>query len=338
VATIRDVARECGVSVATVSYVLNDGPRPVRPETRRVVLETVKRLGYHPNAMARALVHGRVNTLGVLFGRVEPAIVTNSFVTGVLEGIMSTSAHAGYNVTLFTQPWHDAATSSAVFTDGRTDGVLIVAPLQGSGMVEGLSGLGIPLVVVSAAVAAESRIPFVDVDNQRGAAMATEHLLALGHTRIAHLMGEAEQPSAIERRKGFCEALARAGVEVPAHYLVWSNYDSSRAYADVRRLLTGPDRPTAVFAGNDGLALATVAVARDLGIRVPAELSVVGFDDVAVAALVTPPLTTVRQPLAEIGRRATRLLVARIEGKNIAPVSARAEPELVVRGTTAAPS
>src|SRR6476659_6457553 len=103
--TIRDVARESGVSVATVSYVINNGPRRVKAETRQLVLETMERLGYHPNAVAQALVRGRVNTLGILFGKVEPAIVTNEYVTSVLQGVMVVAAWSGYNVTLYTQPW-----------------------------------------------------------------------------------------------------------------------------------------------------------------------------------------------------------------------------------------
>ena len=125
--TIRDVARESGVSIATVSYVLNDGPRPVRAATRQRVLKAMHRLNYHPNAVARALASGRAETLGVVFGSVEPAIVTNPYVGGVLQGIMTAAAAAGYGVTLFPWPWINADKSAWRVNDGRCDGLAVVA-------------------------------------------------------------------------------------------------------------------------------------------------------------------------------------------------------------------
>lgn len=332
--TIIDVARESGVSVATVSYVLNDGPRPVRAATRQRVLDAVRRLGYHPNAMARGLVRRRMDTLGVLFGAVEPGVVTNSYAVGILEGVFLAAAETGHSITLFTQPWVSAEQSTAPFRDRRTDGLLMIAPLTDSDMLPALAGLDLPLVVISPASSTEE-ITSVDVDNLLGARLATEHLLALGHTRILHVTGNANQPSVAPRREGFLTAMAAAGIASPEEAVVTSAYNARIGSETMRRLLTRPEPPTAIFAGNDVLALAALDVARDLGIAVPEQLAIVGFDDIPAASLVTPSLTTVRQPLAQIGRRATRLLVARVNGE---PVPARAhleEPALVVRGTTA---
>jgi DNA-binding LacI/PurR family transcriptional regulator len=332
--TIIDVARESGVSVATVSYVLNDGPRPVRPATRQRVLDAVRRLGYHPNAMARGLVRRRMDTLGVLFGAIEPGIVTNPYAVGVLAGVFLTAAETGQSITLFTQPWVSAEESTAPFRDRRTDGVLMIAPLTDSDMLPAVAGLDVPLVVISPAVAADGIIS-VDVDNIEGARLATEHLLALGHRHIVHVTGNANQPSVPPRREGFLSAMAAAGIACAAENVVTSAYNSRIGYAAIRHLLTRSEAPTAIFAGNDVLALAALDAARDLGIAVPERLSIVGFDDIPAASLVTPPLTTVRQPLTEIGRQATRFLVARVNGE---PVPARAhleEPALVVRGSTA---
>jgi DNA-binding LacI/PurR family transcriptional regulator len=337
VATIRDVARESGVSVATVSYVLNNGPRPVRETTRQHVLAAMRRLNYHPNAMARALASGRAQSLGVLFGRIEPAIVTNLYSIGVLQGVLTAAADCGYSVTLFPQPWVDGSTSARRLNDGRCDGVVIVAPVQDSDMVESLAALKLPLVVVSAATTEGSGIPFVDVDNAKGIRLATEHLLALGHRRIAHIMGDANQPSVPERRDGFCRTLADHGIEPPSEYLVPCAYNGRMGAEAARRLLQLPNPPTAIVAGNDTLALASIEAATELGLRVPEELSVVGFDDIPTSAMVTPALTTVRQPLAEIGERATRMLIARLEGTDAVSSSSRAEPQLVVRDTTAPP-
>jgi LacI family transcriptional regulator len=323
--------------VATVSYVLNNGPRPVRPETRRQVLAAMERLGYHPNAMARALVRGRVNTFGVVFGKVEPAIVTNAYVTQLLQGVMTAAADLGYNVTLFTQSWRGRASSANGYKDGRTDGVLVIAPLTDTDMVSALAAKHLPMVVISATLPAGTGIPYVDVDNYLGARLATEHLLSLGHTRIAHILGEPVQPSVPDRRRGFCDAMTAAGLEVPAGWLISSRYDQGEGHRAATALLTRADRPTALFAGNDGIALGALEAARDLGISVPGQLSVVGFDDIPAAALVTPQLTTVRQPLTEIGEKATRMLVSLIEGKPQEQTGHREAPELVVRGSSAPP-
>ena len=336
--TIRDVAKESGVSIATVSYVLNDGPRPVKAATRQRVLKAMHRLNYHPNAMARALASGRAETLGIVFGSVEPAIVTNLYVVGVLQGIMTAAAAAGYGVTLFPRPWISAEKSAWRVNDGRCDGLVIVAPLNNTDMVESLSALGLPLVVVSAATPEESGIPFVDVDNALGIRLGTEHLLALGHRRIAHIMGDESQRSVHERRASFIATMRAHGLGPPPEYLAPCSYNARRCSEEATRLLALPKRPTAFVAGNDTLALSAIRTAQELGERVPQELSIVGFDDIPTSALVTPALTTVRQPLAEIGERAASLLLARIDGVETTNSSSRARPELVVRNSTAPPA
>jgi LacI family transcriptional regulator len=338
-ATIRDVAKQSGVSVATVSYVLNDGPRPVRPETRQRVLEVMHRLNYHPNAMARGLVRRRMHTLGVLFGLVEPEIVTNPYAAAVLQGILASAADLGYNITLFPQPWKDAPHSAAAFRDRRNDGVLVVAPVEGSDMVPSLAALGLPLVVVSAP-SPVAGVPSVDVDNALGARLATEHLLSLGHTRIAHLGGDTVHHSVSVRQESFRATLAEVGVPLPPEYLVQGTYDPTYLRTLARNLLALPKPPTAIFAGNDMIAFAVMEVAREESIAVPEQLSVVGFDDIATASLVTPPLTTIRQPLATLGSRAVRLLAQRVEGSDDAPPvppQTLETPTLVVRSTTASP-
>jgi DNA-binding LacI/PurR family transcriptional regulator len=336
-ATIRDVARESGVSVATVSYVLNDGPRPVRDETRRQVLAAIERLDYHPNALARGLSSRRTNTLGVLFCRVEPAIVTNEYGTALLQGVLGVASESGFNVTLFTHPWEDAGTSARGYNDGRCDGVIIIAPLLGSDVVKGLSALGLSLVVVSSSMEPGSGIPWVDVDNVAGARLGIRHLISLGHTRIAHLTGEDSQPSVPGRRQGYLQTMHEAGLPVPPGYLAASSYDVRAGYHSTRALLSLPERPSALFAGNDGIALGALEAARDMGVGVPAQFSIVGFDDVRTASLVTPALTTVRQPLVAIGETATRLLVAAVRGHRVPRTDHRTSPELVVRATTAPP-
>lgn len=334
-ATIRDVARVSGVSTATVSNVLNNTSRPVHPETRKRVMEAVRRLDYHPNVMARSLVGGRVQTIGVVCGVIEPEVITNPYAAMILRGILTEAARHEYNVTLRTARWRNARESASAFRDGRADGYIVVAPALDSDMVSGLAELGLPLVVVSSENA-PAGVPCVDVDNYAGLRIATEYLINLGHTRIAHMSGDIHQPSVADRRAGFLDTMAAAGLSVPPEFLVTSWYIVSRSKEDARRLLTLPDRPTAIATGSDNIACGILEVARELGIAIPEELSVTGFDDIPSATLVTPQLTTVRQPLVKIGETAAARLLSIINGEEgignyIAP------PELVVRDSTAPP-
>jgi len=334
-ATIRDVARESGVSTATVSNVLNNTARPVHPRTRERVLETVRRLNYHPNAMARGLVGGRLQTIGVLFGVIEPEVITNPYATAILEGILTAASHHEYNVTLWTSRWRNARESAAAFSDGRADGYIVVAPALDSDIVYGLAELELPLVTVSSQ-SVPPGVPFVDVDNRAGLRMATEHIIQLGHTRIAHMSGDLQQPSVAARRAGFCDAMSAAGLEVRPEYVVTSWYIVGRSMEDSRRLLRLPERPTAIVTGSDNIACGLLEVARELGIAIPQELSITGFDDIPPASLVTPQITTVRQPLVEIGKCAMNLLLQRIHGADVVE-SYLAQPQLIVRGSTAPP-
>lgn len=336
--------------MATVSYVLNNGPRPVADETRERVLDAIRRLDYHPNAMARGLNRGQMHTVGVLFGNVDQAVITNTYAAAVVEGVLAASAEAHYSVTLFTSRWEDAGRSA--FRDRRTDGVLVVAPLSVSDVVSGLAALGSPLVVVSAP-SGVTGVPYVDIDNLAGGRLAGEHLLALGHTRVAFLGGTEQHADVPIRREGFLQAMAAGGVSIPPQYLPEGSYDIPKAHRIARALLTLPDRPTAVFAGNDTVAVYLMEAARELGLRVPQDLSLVGFDDLPAATLISPALTTVRQPLREMGVLATRLLIGRINERMLSvgspasgadhiaddgpPLAHIFSPELVVRRSTAPP-
>ncbi|GAB4459688.1 MAG: LacI family DNA-binding transcriptional regulator [Armatimonadaceae bacterium] len=339
-ATIKDVARESGVSVATVSYVLNDGPRPVRPQTRERVLDAMRRLNYHPNAMARGLARRRMYTVGVLFGRIETAIVSNAYASAILEGVLAAAAELDYNVTLFPKPWVNVRHSAGPFRDRRTDGALIIAPQQDSDIVPGLATLGLPLVVVSA-VTDQHGVPFFDADNRIGGHIATEHLLSLGHTRIAHVTGSGQHSSVPSRQDGWCRALKNAGIMPRPEYVVQGDYSGKGAEDWLRTLLALPEPPTAIFAGNDIIAIRLLEAAWSLGIRIPEQLSLIGFDNVPAAAMVRPSLTTVHQPLAEMGGAALRLLVRIIEEKGATRNSVGAHlyaPTLVERNTTAPPA
>lgn len=335
-ATIRDVAKESGVSVTTVSFVLNNSPRPVSAETRRRVTEVARRMNYHPNAMARGLVQRKMNSLGVLFAQVESSIVTNKYATGILEGVFTEAVANGYDIHLYTRPWESAEVSAPRFRNKQTDGTMIIVPGIDSDMVTGLRQFGIPVVVVSSPTAIEG-VSYVDIDNVQGARLAANHLLSLGHKRIAHVMGAPVQHSVFERRDAFLSSLEAAGIPMRREYLVGDSFVRDDVLRTARRLLSLPEPPTAIFASNDDIALHIVRLAQEMGINIPRDLSVIGFDDYLQAQHSTPPLTTIHHPLADIGRKATRLLLARIENEAMEDERCIFAPQLVVRGTTAPP-
>lgn len=336
--TIKDIARACNVSTATVSYVIN-GKNTLLPETRERVLRKMREMNYHPSAVARGLTNKRMNTLGVLFDNVGSEIaIWHPYTSGILQGIVAASAEAGYSVTLFTEMWRNAELSLPKLRDQRTDGIIVVAPLADADILPSLQGAGLKVVTVSSESAAFG-MPSVDVDNAAGIHLAVQHLRGLGHSRIAFLGGEMNMFSAAVRLAAFEAALQTAAIQVPTDYVAAASYqDAQIAGRQTRLLLRLPMPPTAIVAGNDQIAVAAIQAAQSLGLSVPEQLSVVGFDDIADAALMRPALTTIKQPFAEVGKAATRLLLLMLSGQAVPAGRVLIGPTLVVRGTTALPA
>jgi DNA-binding LacI/PurR family transcriptional regulator len=333
--TIWDVARESNVSIATVSHVLNNGPRPVREETRKRVLEAMQRLNYHPNAMAQGLVRRRMNTIGLISGVfTTDEIIFNPFASALIQGIFSVASSSAYNIMLFTQQWKDTTHSSGPFRDRRTDGIIVIAPPTDSDMVTSLASLGLLLVVVSTPME-HLGVPSVDVDNVAGGRMAAEHLIGLGHKNIVHITGNANMESVSSRSHGFLQALASHNLTSSEPNVIAGAYDGSGVYDITCNLLRRANPPTAIFAGNDGIAIPVLEAARDMNVSVPEQLSVIGFDDIPAAAMLSPQLTTIRQPLSEIGMEATRMLIARIAGEDVPIETKYLAPTLILRSSTA---
>jgi LacI family transcriptional regulator len=331
------VAEECGFSLATVSNVLNDGPKPVKPETKRKILEAVERLNYHPNAVARGLARQKTHTIGILFGIVDLAeIVINAYSASVLQAVLAISADTGYNVTHLTRKWEGADVSLRFYRDGRTDGLLVVAPPTDSDLMPALASLGKPIVGVSAD-RTTADVVSVDVDDFHGAKLVMDHLLKLGHRRIAHITGHPNLKSGQIRRQVYLESLDQAGIAVRHDYLRAGLYSQECGYEELRLLMKLNEPPTALFAANDEIAFGAIEAARDMRLKVPNELSIIAVDDRPLASVLSPALTTLHQPFDLVGREASRQLIAAIEGEPIVPREILFRPELIVRQSTAPP-
>jgi LacI family transcriptional regulator len=304
--TIRDVAAQAGVSVATVSKVINSR-YGVASGTQTRVQAVIDELGYEASLVAQSLRNHRTNVIGILVADLEP------FSTELLKGVADAIRGSGFELVVYSAGglapdrvgWERRYLSRLSGT--LIDGAVLVTPT----VVD--VNYGAPVVAIDPQ-AGPTGLPTVDSDSLRGARLATEHLLGLGHRRIAML----------------------TGIAVAEDLVLVGAYDAAVSRRQARRLLTAPDPPTAVFAANDMSALATIEMAAELGLDVPADLSVVGFDNIPESALSTPPLTTVSQPVRQMGQRSIELLLRLVRGDPVADSHITLATELIVRRSTRA--
>ncbi|WP_420112694.1 LacI family DNA-binding transcriptional regulator [Pseudactinotalea sp.] len=324
---MTDVARLAGVSHQTVSRVLNDHAS-VRPATRERVLAAIEELGYRRNMSARALVTRRSGMLGIVASgssRSGPA--------GTLGALEQAARAAGYFVTVAIAPEPEPDLHGEIadaFVEQGVEGVVVIAPTPGVAEVAHALSAQVPVLVVSAWDPPDG-VPTISVDQRAGARLAAEHLLALGHTDLVQVSGPTDWFDAAARVDGWHTALADAGV-APREDLV-GDWSSERGYALGRSLLD--NLPTAVFAANDLTALGVLRAFAEAGVRVPEDVSVIGFDDLEGSANFYPPLTTIKQDLRALGAAALGALVEVIAGGTALP--RRLPPALVERSSTAAP-
>jgi LacI family transcriptional regulator len=330
-ATIREIARAAGVSIATVSRVINGRP-DVAPQTREAVLRVVREHGFSTNRNARALSGGRTGLVGVTVPIVEAA-----YFAVILSGAAEALYEQDMRVVLCpTLHQHEReVTLLDRLMHGTTDGAVLMLPEESNAELKALQRTGYSFVVVDPRVALDEGIPAVSAAHASGARAATEHLLSVGHRRIGAITGPSEWMASTERLNGYRAALAAAGVLPDPVLVVESSFSIESGERAAVALLDLPDPPTAIFGFNDNVAIGALHVARARGIRVPEELSVVGFDDSEEAAIVTPALTTVRQPLAEMGRMAISLLLRLLEHQRVEAMSIELATRLVVRQSTA---
>jgi LacI family transcriptional regulator len=308
--TIRDVARAASVSVATVSRVLN-GKEPVREETRSRIRAVVERLDYSPHAAARSLITRRTNTLGVLLPDVY-----GEFFSEVIRGIDSCARGRGYHL-LVSGSHSDGAEIEAVLraARGRVDGWIVMSPeLDARSLKRSLTD-GLPAVLLNGGVANGDPFDSIRVDNYGGAAAMVRHLISLGHRRIAHLAGPVGNRDASERLRGYRDSMRSLTTRPSRDLEMAGDFREEAGVSAGRRLLTWKNRPTAVFAANDAMAIGLLSCLQESRVRVPEDLAVAGFDDIPIARFATPPLSTVRVPIAELGAQATRLLLRTLAGR-----------------------
>ena len=307
--TIKDVAREANVSVATVSRVLN-GSGPVSEETSRRIHEVAGRMRYVPHGGARSLITSKTDTLGVLL----PDLY-GEFFSEVIRGMDDTAQRHGFHL-LISRSYadrHGIETAMRAMR-GRVDGVVAMSP-----DLDAESLLSVPStipVVLLCSVSRGNELDSLTIQNCRGAREMVKHLISLGHTRIAILKGAPRNYDAAERLRGYRIALREAGITLDPALEREGSFTEQGGYAATIDLLASDNRPTAIFAANDSMAIGALSALRESGVRVPEGMAVAGFDDIPLARFMDPPLSSVHVPICELGARAVEMLLHGVSHKN----------------------
>ncbi|MFD0327500.1 LacI family DNA-binding transcriptional regulator [Streptacidiphilus monticola] len=322
--TIAYIAESAGVSIPTVSKVLN-GRSGVSDQTRARVEELINRYGYRKPAPNRA------NVVELVFRELDGMGAVE-----IIRGVERVARRNRVGVMVSEFGVHDSQPMSIDDTVGRRPNCVLSVSQLSKKERDQLTAKGIPFVVFDPIGDLPDDVPFVGATNFRGGHTATRHLLNLGHRRIAMISGP-DHPFCLARKAGYLAALAEAAVAAEPELLVQTQLTREDGHAAARELLSRADRPTAVFTANDLQAMGVYQAARELGLSIPADLSVVGFDDLPIAAWVDPPLTTVHQPLAEMAVAATELALALGRGEEVAQVGLEIATTLAVRASTAPP-
>jgi LacI family transcriptional regulator len=330
--TIYEVAREAGVSTATVSRVINDR-RHVREATRLRVEAAMRDLGYVANRQARGLAGGRSRVIGLLVYELG-----SSYFNQLIRGIDAATAQIGYDLMLYTTHARREmeAQHAAELASGPADGLIFVLAVEIDSYVDRLRRQRVPYVLLDH----DRDVPdstFVTAANRRGAKEAIEHLISLGHRRVGFITGTPGTSSARERLAGYRDALREARIAYEPSLVVKGDFLEIRGFGATRELLALEPRPTAIFTSADTAAFGAVKAARAAGLDVPRDISIVGFDDIPEASLVMPALTTVRQPLQEMGATAVRLLRRLMDEPDATPRRTELLTELIVRESSAPP-
>jgi LacI family transcriptional regulator len=308
--TLEEVARLTGVSRSTVSRVINDHPH-VRQQVRERVWKVIRETGYQPHAAARSLVTRRTRIIGIIIPETVIRLFTDPFFGHLLRGITQTCNARRYNLMLSL--FNDAATSDELYRravlSGYMDGVVVASTRMDEPLIPTLLEDNVPSVLVGRH--ADSRAGYVDVDNVGAARMAVEHLIRLGHQRIATITGPLDMASGEDRLIGYRQALETHRIPVQEALIAEGDFTEGGGAMGMRRLLSAS--PAAVFAASDTMAIGALRALREADLRVPEDVALVGFDDIPVAAALEPALTTVRQPIEQLGSMAADLLLNLLE-------------------------
>lgn len=330
-ASIKDVALRARVSTTTVSHVVNH-TRFVSDKVRAEVEAAIRELGYVPSAVARSLKSNTTKTIGMLIPN-----CSNPYFAEIVRSVEDHCFGAGYTLILCNtdDDPHRQGVYLQVLSEKRIDGMIIISTGEDEALRRLLQGLPIPTVLLDREID-EIHCDLVETAHLQGGLMATQHLIDLGHRRIACLAGPADLNPSAQRITGWRTALAQSGLTAQAADLLWhSDFSSQGGFTTMQSILASPQPPTAVFVCNDLMGIGALSAAHEAGVRVPQDMSLIGFDDIELARFASPALTTIAQPKHRIGVTAVDMLLERIQGGRVQARQVLLQPNLVVRHSTA---
>lgn len=333
--TLAVVAREAGVSIGTASNILGAKATLHSPETVERVLKVARRLGYRPNRVARSLAARLSQTIGIVMEPNHTVFTRNEYATAVLDGVVDCFAPKGYHIKIITLRGMSPRTLWAQIDDGTIDGAILIAPFIDSPLLEWYAHTHLPCVVVGSVLPESMGFYCVDSDSEGMITAVVRWLVEQGHRRIGFVRGPQQQWSARQREHAYRQAMAAHGICVDESWIADGFYTQEGGRQAAEQLLQVRPSLTAIIASNDSIALGVLEACRQLGVRVPEELSVVGFDDMPLAPLVNPPLTTVHIPTHEIGYHAAQALLEQMTTGEIRRGCCLFRGELIVRQSAA---
>lgn len=310
--TIKDIAKEADVSITTVSRVLNNKP-DVSIDTRKKIEQVIEKLGYNPNTIARGLVTKKTYTIGLIIPD-----ISNPFFPEVAHGIESKAKELGYSVIFYNTNNDKKAEKHAIelLKGKRVDGIILSLSLENNKELHKLAAENFPVVELDRKVP-DSSFPTVTINNEDSAFQATEHLIKLGHIRLAHITGDLGTQTGLDRLSGFQKALSKYGLKIEDRWLQEGNYSFESGYTGMKNLFKLEEVPTAVFAANDLMAIGAYQAVFERGLNIPDDISIIGLDDIEMSSIVRPGLTTMRFPKHKLGQKAAEILIKEIEDQDM---------------------
>lgn len=328
--TIADIARIAKVSKTTVSRVLNNKPY-VEADTKQRVLAIIDETGFTPQYSAISLAGGKTNIIGLLV----PSL-SNPYSLTVIQGVAEKIAGENFDLMLYTTGLSEENQKRFIqkLSKKVVDGLVVLLPRESSDLEKELFTSDLPIVLIDHR-GINSHVPTIAVTNEKGGYDATNYLVSLGHHAIGFITGVLDFGCSIERLEGYKVALASHNIPFESRYVIPGDFTELSGYSSTKALMSQKKPPTAIFCSNDEMAIGAVKAIQEIGLRVPYDVSIIGFDDISKASMVYPPLTTIRQPLFKMGENAANLLLDLIKGTKIDKTCVVLQTELVIRGSCA---
>ncbi|MFH0794623.1 MAG: LacI family DNA-binding transcriptional regulator [bacterium] len=326
--TIRDIARLAEVSRSTVSLAINDSPR-INAKTKHHVLEIIKKVGYHPNVMARALVEKKSRVISILVPQIDH-VFSDFYFSETVSGVLDVGYKQNYRVMLevATQDFIAKRVYLKLFQEQRIDGMLLVGTLTTDSYIHDLRSAGYPIVLVNSEMEGVSSVV---ADNVKGTRDAVKYLCQKGHRKFGYIKGLDITTTGLQRDEGFQKAVRELNVEFRQEWIGYGNFSERSGYEAMCAILKSKRHPTAVFATNDMMAIGAIKACHELGLNVPGDIAIIGGDDVLLASYFKPTITTIKQSMYDLGSLATTMLLQIIDHKITPPARRVIQTELIVR-------